>query len=58
MSNEINKEILIKLNENERISDEVKYFITEALKLEYEERDKTRPFLKNKYNDLINEIVE
>ena len=46
---DINKEILIKLRENDSVGDNVKNFIHDALKLEYEEKDKSRPILKKKY---------
>lgn len=55
---DINKEILIKLRENESIDDNIKNFIHEALKLEYKEKDNSRPALKQKYLKLIEEYVE
>ena len=48
LSNEINKEIIDKLNETE-LEDNVRDFIKDALKLEYSVIDDKKPVLKNKY---------
>ena len=60
MSNEINKEIIDKLNElelDEDVNNNVKDFINEALKLEYSVIDKKKPFLKSKYLKLIDDYL-
>ncbi len=54
LRNEINKEIIDKLNENE-LEDNVRHFIKEALKLEYSVIDDKHPVLKNKYLKLIDD---
>ena len=53
-SNEINKEIIDKLNETE-LEDNVRDFIKDALKLEYSVIDDKKPVLKNKYLKLIDD---
>ena len=54
LSNEINKEIIDKLNETE-LEDNVRDFIKDALKLEYSVIDDKKPVLKNKYLKLIDD---
>lgn len=54
LSNEINKEIIDKLNETE-LEDNIKEFIKDALKLEYSVIDDKKPVLKNKYLKLIDD---
>lgn len=52
MSNEINKEIIDKLDES-GLEDNIIDFIKAALKLEYSVIDDKKPVLKNKYLKLI-----
>ena len=54
LTNEINKEIIDKLNETE-LEDNVRDFIKDALKLEYSVIDDKKPVLKNKYLKLIDD---
>lgn len=52
LSNEINKEIIDKLDES-GLEDNIIDFIKAALKLEYSVIDDKKPVLKNKYLKLI-----
>ena len=54
LSNEINKEIIDKLDES-GLEDNIIDFIKEALKLEYSVIDDKKPVLKNKYLKLIDD---
>ena len=56
LSNEINKEIIDKIDESE-IDENIKGFIKEALKLEYSVLDDKRPVLKSKYLKMIEDYL-
>ena len=56
LSNEINKEIIDKIDESE-IDENIKGFIKEALKLEYSVLDDKRPVLKSKYLKMIDDYL-
>lgn len=60
LSNEINKDILLKLNDDDTIENNVKKFIMDALKLEYKssiDNNKNGTFKKN-YLKLIDKYIE
>lgn len=60
LSNEINKDILLKLKNDDNIDDNIKKFIFKALELEYKftiEDNKTGTFKKN-YLNLIDKFID